>query len=161
MRLHLGGRRRRDDAASTATSSAPRAVVLIVDDGGGAGAVRRVAGRLGSTDWTVQVVRTAAEAAATGGRVDGVLLSLDGVDDATAACTAVRAGEDRFVVVVTPSPSSQDCIRVLDAGADEYLPASIPAEELRLRLRNLLRHRGPAAGAPCRDAVPGSGATAR
>jgi DNA-binding response OmpR family regulator len=161
MRLHLGGRRRRDGGDSAATASAPRVVLLVIDDGGGAGAVRRIAGQLDCSEWRVQVVRSAAEAAAAGGRVDGVLLSLDGVDDAPAACSAVRAGGDRIVLVVSSSPSSQDCIRVLDAGADEYVPAYIPGDELRLRLRNLLRHRIEAEEGPRADTAWNPAATAR
>lgn len=161
MRLHLGGRRRRPGGEPAAPTRTSRVVLLVVDDGGGAGAMRRVAGQLDGSDWSVQVVTSTAEAATAGGRVDGVLLSLDGVDDAAATCTAVRAGDDRVILVVTSSPTSQDCIRVLDAGADEYVPAYIPGDELRLRLRNLLRHRIEADDTPRVGIASQPSATAR
>ena len=141
MRLHIGRGRGRRPAGVPDTTSAERIVLLVVDDGNAAGALRRVADQLDSADWSVRVVRDAAEAATSGGRVDGVVLSLDGVDDARAVCRTVRGGRDPFIVAVTSGLSSPDCIRVLDAGADDYLSASIPGQELRLRVRNLLRRR--------------------
>jgi DNA-binding response OmpR family regulator len=45
----------------------------------------------------------------------------------------------RSVVAVSGSPSSQECIKLLNAGADYYLDAWLPAAELVARVRVVLR----------------------
>lgn len=46
------------------------------------------------------------------------------------------------VVAVSPAASSQECIRLLNAGADYYLDAWVPAPELVARVRVVLRFTG-------------------
>ncbi len=51
----------------------------------------------------------------------------------------LRAASDMAIITVTDSPSSQLAIRVLDSGADDYLPANIPPREIVARIQSALR----------------------
>ena len=51
-------------------------------------------------------------------------------------CTALGY---RWVVAASASPSSQECITMLNAGADYYLDAWLSAPELVARVRVVLR----------------------
>jgi DNA-binding response OmpR family regulator len=57
----------------------------------------------------------------------------------TAACWTLHRQGYRWIVAVSGSPSSQECIRLLNAGADYYMDAWLPAEELVARVKVVLR----------------------
>jgi DNA-binding response OmpR family regulator len=57
----------------------------------------------------------------------------------TAACWTLHRQGYRWIVAVSGLPSSQECIRLLNAGADYYIDAWLPAEELVARVRVVLR----------------------
>jgi DNA-binding response OmpR family regulator len=65
--------------------------------------------------------------------------------DPVSTCWSLHRQGYRSVVALTLAPSSEECIRLLNAGADYYLDAWLPAEELVARLRVVLRF---ATGAP-------------
>ena len=55
------------------------------------------------------------------------------------ATTVQNQEHHRWIVAVSGSPNSQECIRLLNAGADYYIDAWLPAEELVARVRVVLR----------------------
>ena len=59
--------------------------------------------------------------------------------NASATCWTLHRQGYRWIVAVSGSPSSQECIRLLNAGADYYIDAWLPAEELVARVRVVLR----------------------
>ncbi|RSN05825.1 DNA-binding response regulator [Nonomuraea sp. WAC 01424] len=86
--------------------------------------------------------------AASGGRQDAVVLDimmpgLDGLE----VCRRLRAGGDRTpILMLTARDLVGDRVAGLDAGADDYLVKPFALEELRARLRALLRRSAPAQG---------------
>ncbi|WP_433440714.1 response regulator transcription factor [Nonomuraea sp. CA-141351] len=84
--------------------------------------------------------------AAGGGRQDAVVLDimmpgLDGLE----VCRRLRAGGDRTpILMLTARDLVADRVAGLDAGADDYLVKPFALEELRARLRALLRRSGAA-----------------
>jgi len=58
----------------------------------------------------------------------------------TMACWTLHRQGYRWIVAVSGSPSSQECIRLLNAGADYYIDAWLPAAELVARYND--GHRG-------------------
>jgi len=72
---------------------------------------------------------------------DVVMLAIPAVDP-IATCWALHGLGHRWVVAISASPSSQECIRLLNAGADYYLDAWLPAAELVARVRVVLRFSG-------------------
>ncbi|MEV4392881.1 response regulator transcription factor [Nonomuraea sp. NPDC049607] len=86
--------------------------------------------------------------AATGGRQDAVVLDimmpgLDGLE----VCRRLRAVGDRTpILMLTARDLVGDRVAGLDAGADDYLVKPFALEELRARLRALLRRSAPAQG---------------
>ena len=82
--------------------------------------------------------------------IDLVLLDLslpDGVGEALLA--EIRRDRATPVIVITARQSDEPKIRLLDAGADDYLVKPFSLGELLARMRVALRHRG----APVRAAV--------
>src|SRR5438105_15001628 len=91
----------------------------------------------GAAPWMTQVLREAgmnvrtisgtelADAAPS----DVLLLHLPD-RDAVAACWALHRQGHRSVIAVSGAASSKECIRLLNAGADYYLDAWLPAAEL-------------------------------
>ena len=67
-----------------------------------------------------------------------VLLAIPAVDP-VATCWALHRLGHRWVVAVSATPSSEECITMLNAGADYYLDAWLPAAELVARVRVVLR----------------------
>ena len=67
-----------------------------------------------------------------------VLLAIPAVDP-VATCWALHRLGHRWVVAVSAAPSSEECITMLNAGADYYLDAWLPAAELVARVRVVLR----------------------
>jgi len=69
---------------------------------------------------------------------DVVLLAIPTIDP-VATCWAVHRLGYRWVIAASASPSSQECITMLNAGADYYLDAWLSAAELVARVRIVLR----------------------
>lgn len=69
---------------------------------------------------------------------DAVLLRIADRDP-VATCWNLHRQGHRSVVAVSAEASSQECIRLLNAGADYYLDAWLPAAELVARVRVVLR----------------------
>jgi DNA-binding response OmpR family regulator len=70
-----------------------------------------------------------------------VLLAIPAIDP-VATCWALHGMGHRWVVAISASPSSQECITLLNAGADYYMDAWLPADELVARVRVVLRFSG-------------------
>ena len=100
----------------------------------------------GAAPWMTQVLRDAGFQIRTAsiaelGEVaptDVVLLRISDRNPSVTCWTLHRQGY-RWIVAVSGSPSSQECIRLLNAGADYYMDAWLPAEELVARVRVVLR----------------------
>jgi DNA-binding response OmpR family regulator len=69
---------------------------------------------------------------------DVVMLAIPAVDP-VATCWALHGMGHRWVVALSASPSSQECITLLNAGADYYMDAWLPADELVARVRVVFR----------------------
>ena len=69
---------------------------------------------------------------------DVVMLAIPAVDP-TATCWALHGMGHRWVVALSASPSSQECITLLNAGADYYMDAWLPADEFVARVRVVFR----------------------
>src|SRR5205807_8836908 len=69
---------------------------------------------------------------------DVVLLAIP-ARDPVLTCWALHRLGYRWVVAASASPSSQECITMLNAGADYYLAACLSAAELVARVRVVLR----------------------
>ncbi|MFG1706707.1 response regulator transcription factor [Nonomuraea sp. M3C6] len=83
-------------------------------------------------------------ASAGGGRQDAVVLDImmPGLDGQE-VCRRLRAGGDRTpILMLTARDLVADRVAGLDAGADDYLAKPFALEELRARLRALLRRSG-------------------
>ncbi len=100
----------------------------------------------GAAPWMTQVLRDAgfqirtASVAELGevAPTDVVLLRISDRNP-SATCWMLHRQGYRWIVAVSGSPSSQECIRLLNAGADYYIDAWLPAEELVARVRVVLR----------------------
>ena len=100
----------------------------------------------GAAPWMAQTlrdaglnVRTISGAELAGAApADVVLLQFAGRNPQD-TCWALHRQGHRSVVAVSGSPSSQECIKLLNAGADYYLDAWLPAAELVARVRVVLR----------------------
>jgi len=57
----------------------------------------------------------------------------------TAICWKLHRRGYRWIVAVSGSPNSQECIRLLNAGADYYIDGWLPAAELVARVNVALR----------------------
>lgn len=100
----------------------------------------------GAAPWIAQVLREAGLNVRTisGAELDGaapadvVLLRFPNRNPQDTCWTLHRLGH-RSLVAVSGSPTSQECIRLLNAGADYYLDAWLPAAEFVARVRVVLR----------------------
>lgn len=69
---------------------------------------------------------------------EAVLLQIPELD-AIATCWEVHRQGHRSLIALSERPSSEECIRLLNAGADYYLDAWAPLPELVARVRIALR----------------------
>ena len=75
--------------------------------------------------------------------LDVLMPEVDGLE----VCRRLRAAGDRTpILMLTARDAISDRVRGLDAGADDYLVKPFALDELRARLRALLRRAGPATG---------------
>ena len=100
----------------------------------------------GAAPWMAQVLRDAGfgvrtTSAAELGDITPAEVILLRIPDRnpTAACWTLHRQGYRWIVAVSGSPSSQECIRMLNAGADYYIDAWLPAAELVARVKVVLR----------------------
>ena len=69
---------------------------------------------------------------------DVVLMAIP-ASDPVATCWSLHRLGYRWVIAASASPSSQECIALLNAGADYYLDAWLSAAELVARVRLVFR----------------------
>ena len=117
--------------------------VLVVDDDPG---VRSAVARALRVDYDVDEAADGAEALAhhAADAADAIVLDLlmPGIDGLE-VCRALRRRQDRVpILVVTARDAVEDRVEGLDAGADDYLVKPFAVEELRARVRALLRRTG-------------------
>jgi len=117
--------------------------VLVVDDDP---AVRSAVVRALRVDYDVDEAADGAEALAhhSAAAADAIVLDLlmPGIDGLE-VCRALRRRQDRVpILVVTARDAVSDRVEGLDAGADDYLVKPFAVEELRARVRALLRRAG-------------------
>ncbi len=121
--------------------------------------IRRTLSRgLGEHGATVVPVATAVEAikAVTTERPDAVVLDLGLPDlDGADVLALIRAGSDLPVVVATARDDEREIVRLLDAGADDYLIKPFSAAQVMARVRAVLRRTSPAARQDPRVVVGG------
>ena len=112
-----------------------KAQLLLVRDGleNAAPSMARVLRQAGLSVRTVSATELAEAAPA-----DVVLLAIP-AREPVATCWALHRLGYRWVVAASASPSSQECITMLNAGADYYLDAWLSAPELVARIRVVLR----------------------
>jgi DNA-binding response OmpR family regulator len=110
--------------------------VLLVDDGldGMAAPIASVLRHAG-----LPTVTIARQELAMVSPADLVVLRMDDLDP-IAACWRIHRQGHRWIVALDPYPNPDDCIRLLNAGADGYMSAE-PGPELVARLRSFLRLR--------------------
>jgi DNA-binding response OmpR family regulator len=110
--------------------------------------IRRTLSRgLGEQGATVIPVATAVEAikAVSTERPDAVILDLGLPDlDGADVLALIRASSDLPVVVATARDDEREIVRLLDAGADDYLIKPFSAAQVMARVRAVLRRSSPA-----------------
>src|SRR6201999_2468226 len=118
--------------------------VLVVDDDP---AVRSAVSRALRVDYDVEEAADGAEALAQQASsppadvlvLDLLMPTIGGIE----VCRSLRRREDAVpILVVTARDAVDDRVEGLDAGADDYLVKPFAIEELRARLRALLRRAG-------------------
>ena len=115
-------------------------VLVVEDDEGIAWPLRRGLTRCG---YQVQAVGTGREALAAQ-PADIVLLDLGLPDmDGLEVCRKLREHSDAAVIVVTARDGEVDRVVALDDGADDYLVKPFGLEELKARIRAVLRRTRP------------------
>jgi two-component system, OmpR family, KDP operon response regulator KdpE len=106
---------------------------------------------LRANGYTVQMVGTGAEGLAQAAvwRPDVVILDLGlpDMDGLTVLCR-LREWSHVPVIVLTVRDSEEDKVKLLDAGADDYLTKPFSIVELLARLRAALRHAQPSPDSP-------------
>ncbi|MBA2956143.1 response regulator [Nocardioides sp. MAH-18] len=111
--------------------------------------IRRTLARgLGEQGATVVPVATAVEAikAVASERPDAVVLDLGLPDlDGADVLALIRSSSDLPVVVATARDEEREIVRLLDAGADDYLIKPFSAAQVMARVRAVLRRTAPAA----------------
>ena len=119
------------------------ATILIIEDDQ---RIRQsLSSRLAERGHQVDAVGTAMSGveAAVSGRFDVVVLDLGLPDlDGAEALRMIRSVADVPVVVATARDDETEIVRLLDAGADDYVVKPYSAEHLEARLRAVLRRSG-------------------
>ncbi|GAA1157579.1 response regulator transcription factor [Nocardioides aquiterrae] len=119
-------------------------LLLVEDDAD----IRRTLARgLAEQGATVVPVETAVEAikAVASERPDAVVLDLGLPDlDGADVLALIRASSDLPVVVATARDDEREIVRLLDAGADDYLIKPFSAAQVMARVRAVLRRATPA-----------------
>jgi two-component system, OmpR family, response regulator MprA len=122
----------------------PSARILIVEDDRSLRDVLRFA--LASVGWDVAMAENAQHGLTllAAARPDAVVLDagLPDMDGATLCRRLRSAGNHVPVLMVSGRASTEDCIKGLEAGADDWLAKPFDVGELRARLRALLRRAG-------------------
>ncbi|HEV2590556.1 MAG TPA: response regulator transcription factor [Gaiellaceae bacterium] len=117
--------------------------VLVVDDDP---AVRSAVSRALRVDYDVAEAADGSEALAqqSGAPADAIVLDLmmPGIDGLEVCRTLRRRDDNVPILVVTARDAIDDRVEGLDAGADDYLVKPFAVEELRARVRALLRRSG-------------------
>ena len=117
--------------------------VLVVDDDP---AVRSAVSRALRVDYEVAEAADGSEALAqqSGTPADAIVLDLmmPGVDGLEVCRTLRRRDDNVPILIVTARDAIDDRVEGLDAGADDYLVKPFAVEELRARVRALLRRAG-------------------
>ena len=103
-------------------------------------------GLYGAAPWIAQVlrdagmkVRTISSAELAGAPPADVVLLRFPNREPQDTCWSLHRQGHRSVVAVSGSPTSAECIKLLNAGADYYLGAWLPPAELVARVRVVLR----------------------
>ena len=122
--------------------------VLVVDDDP---AVRSAISRALRVDYEVDEAADGSEALAhhSASTADAIVLDLlmPGIDGLE-VCRTLRRRDDHVpILVVTARDAVEDRVEGLDAGADDYLVKPFAIDELRARVRALLRRTGSGDGA--------------
>ncbi len=122
--------------------------VLVVDDDP---AVRSAISRALRVDYEVDEAADGSEALAhhSASTADAIVLDLlmPGIDGLE-VCRTLRRRDDQVpILVVTARDAVEDRVEGLDAGADDYLVKPFAIDELRARVRALLRRAGSGDGA--------------
>ena len=120
------------------------AAILIIEDDQ---RIRQsLSSRLAERGHDVDAVGTAMAGveSAVSGRFDVVVLDLSLPDlDGSEALRMIRSITEVPVVVATARDDETEIVRLLDAGADDYVVKPYSAEHLEARLRAVLRRSGP------------------
>ena len=125
--------------ASVSPTQAAATVLVVDDEPQIRHAVRRVLEELGATVYEAATGRDALDLAAARGP-DLVVLDLGLPDmDGIAVCRELRTWSPAPVLVLSARHSEQEKIRLLDAGADDYLTKPFGPGELAARVRAQLR----------------------
>ena len=125
-----------------------RVRVLVVDDDQAVRSALTHALRRDGYEVSTAVDGTSALATLPGLRPEAIVLDVlmpepGGIE----VCRAIRArGDDTPILMLTARDLVSDRVAGLDAGADDYLAKPFALEELRARLRALLRRSGAGAG---------------
>lgn len=81
-----------------------------------------------------------ADAAGLDATADAMLIDPDSSSfDGASACTQVREASDVPIIVISARLAVSECVRVLSAGADDYVPKPFILGELMARIRAVTR----------------------